>query len=449
MKKFLLLLLIPVLAFSYDRALAPVSGTSNSQLYSVSAALVIGEYSYGSGWPALPGVKQDADAVASALSSQGFQVTRSNNPTKQELISAVDSFMSRYGSDSRARILIYFAGHGHTLTENGSRTGYIVLKNAKDPSKDLNGFKNGSLKIDYFSDKAKAASARHTLFVFDSCFAGSIFQSMRSIPDYAAEMIKKKAREFITSGTDSQQVPDESVFRHRFIDGISGRADADGDGLVTGSELGMYVQQQVSNYSAGSQTPVFGKLKDTDGEFVFFAGGNAPVQQDTPQNSTALNSEKDRLIAIINKNPGSIEANNALKRLREIDKSLENMPPVESPERKDFVMTATSKKITYTPAPINYPFVVIAPVNADVQGHKLTAAFMLKASDTAKYKDIKLRSMMLGSVIGHKIEDAGISASDDMNTARIKIKAAAAKAVDFACPGCISEDPVLAGLKIK
>lgn len=460
MKRLVLFLfLVSVPAFAADRALTQASP---ADLYTTSAALVIGEYSYGGGWPALPGVKQDAAAVAQALSADGFTVLRSDNPTKQELISTVDSFMRRYGADAGARVLIYFAGHGHTITKDGEKTGYIVLRNAKDPSKDMDGFMAGSLPMDYFSAKAKSVPARHTLFIFDSCFSGTIFSAMRSIPDFMREMLEEKAREFITSGTEDQQVPDVSVFRQRFIDGINGQADGNGDGLVTGSELGMFVQQKVSDYSAGTQTPVFGKMKDADGEFVFFVNKNkkqnqqiAELKKPMPQKPLQQKpfkdmTEKDRLIAVISRNPESPQAYAAMKRLREIDPSMNNMPPVTAPERKDFEMSASSSVSTtsYYNGP-EYPFVIIAPVTAYVNGRTLTAAFRLRAADGASYRRMRRLAGDIRDAAGSNIENSGIGQAGSVPAARAGLRNAARQAVDSVCPGCLGAEPQIAGIRVR
>ena len=60
------------------------------------------------------------------------------------------------------------------------------------------------------------------------------------------------------------------------------RADADGDGYVTGAELGQFLETKVTNYSRGAQTPQYGKLRDPlldKGDFVFVLPKTAPRAQ--------------------------------------------------------------------------------------------------------------------------------------------------------------------------
>ena len=54
--------------------------------------------------------------------------------------------------------------------------------------------------------------SKHALFIFDSCFSGSLFNMSRSIPRIISEKTSKPVRQFITAGTSEQEVPDKSVF---------------------------------------------------------------------------------------------------------------------------------------------------------------------------------------------------------------------------------------------
>jgi hypothetical protein len=88
-------------------------------------------------------------------------------------------------------------------------------------------------------------------------------------------------RQFISAGTVDQQVPDESLFRQFFIKALAGDPDADrnGDGYVTGSELGQFLQEKITALSGGAQTPQYGKMADprlNRGEFVFTPSLSVP-----------------------------------------------------------------------------------------------------------------------------------------------------------------------------
>ncbi|NBO66304.1 MAG: formylglycine-generating enzyme family protein, partial [Acidobacteria bacterium] len=118
------------------------------------------------------------------------------------------------------------------------------------------------------------------MFIFDSCFAGTIFSRStgNSSGGKAPPLIMEKAalpvRQFITSGTAMQEVPDRSDFRLLLERAFDDRA-ADfypRDGYVTGEELGRYLAGQVASVSRGTQTPEYGKIKEVRlqrGDMVF------------------------------------------------------------------------------------------------------------------------------------------------------------------------------------
>ena len=251
-------------------------GDRELPLYEESHALIIGASRYTAGWPSLPGVKRDVGLVKEALARQGFTTRVVLDPTRQQFDDAVTQFVADYGQQLQARLLIYFAGHGHTLTTgDGRQLGYILPVDTPRPSPATGPFKGYAVSMTYVETIATQLESKHVLFVFDSCFSGSIFDAARSIPDVISEKTARPVRQFITAGTAEQTVPDTSVFRGQFIDGINGEADANGDGYVTGSELGEFLQSKVTNYTRRAQTPEYGKISRVGldkGDFVFDLG---------------------------------------------------------------------------------------------------------------------------------------------------------------------------------
>ena len=97
-------------------------------------ALVIGESEYTSGWKRLPGVKDDVAAVKKLFEELGFQVETIENATSRNLKIGIESFLNKYGYNPDARIILYFAGHGHTLIlSTNNKMGYIVPVDAPLP----------------------------------------------------------------------------------------------------------------------------------------------------------------------------------------------------------------------------------------------------------------------------------------------------------------------------
>lgn len=243
------------------------------ELYKESYALIIGASNYNNGWPVLAGVMKDIAEIKDILEDQGFSVTTVIDPNLMELRDAYRNFINKHGLDAENRLLIYFAGHGHTIrTAYGEEMGYIVPVDAPNPNKDKNAFLSNSMAMQQIEVFAKQIQSKHALFLFDACFSGSIFAISRAIPENISYKTAKPVRQFITSGSADETVPDESVFRSQFVAALQGEADVNEDGFVTGTELGEFLQEKVVNYSKGSQHPQYGKIRNPHldkGDFVF------------------------------------------------------------------------------------------------------------------------------------------------------------------------------------
>lgn len=215
-------------------------------LYRNSYALVVGVSNYTNGWPDLPNAVNDAREVRSELQKQGFSVTLLENPTAAQFKNRIEDFIASKGLDPHNRLLFYFAGHGHTIKKSyGGDIGYIVPADAPLPRVDRAGFLRKAISMENFNTYARNIDAKHALFLFDSCFSGSIFALSRAVPDAISYKTSQPVRQFITAGKEDEQVPDRSIFKSQFIAALQGEADKDRDGYVTGTEVGMFLQDKV------------------------------------------------------------------------------------------------------------------------------------------------------------------------------------------------------------
>lgn len=262
-------------------------------LYSGSYALIIGVNDYTNGWADLPDVVNDMVEVKKALEAQSFSVETISNPTRTQFDAKVRDFIARYGQTKDNRLLFYFSGHGHTLQTNDNRQrelGYIVPADAPLPRDDNVGiFKSYAVSMNEINNYAEQIEAKHVLFVFDSCFSGSIFKSRSGgIPEPIKDKTSEPVRQFITAGTEKQAVPAVSVFRRVFVNGLKGEADMNRDGYITGVELGEYLHNEVTAQSKRLQTPQHGKILNPDlnqGDFVFSLGGKIQTVALSPEDT--------------------------------------------------------------------------------------------------------------------------------------------------------------------
>ena len=259
------------------RGVAPIpvndAKGNNIILYKESHALIVGVSKYSDGWPMLPGVEKDIKLVDLALKNNGFNTIVLKNPSNESLKKNIENFINEHGREVDNRMLFYFAGHGHTIKLSfGEDMGYFVPADAPHPKLDKNGFLNKGLNMELMQVYAKQIQSKHAIFIFDSCFSGSFFSITRSVPANISYKTSQPVRQFITSGSANELVPDQSIFREQFIEAIEGKGDLDFDNYVTGSELGEFLQKNVINYSQGSQHPQYGKMRNPrldKGDFVF------------------------------------------------------------------------------------------------------------------------------------------------------------------------------------
>lgn len=274
------------------------SSASTGLDYDESHALIIGISRYTNGWPNLPGVVGDVKEVSAALQKQGFRVTVELDLKQAELDRALRVFVGTYGQRPKNRLVIYFAGHGHTLTtKDGRPLGYIVPADAPVPKEnDPGAFKSLAVSMSDIEKFAREIESKHALFVFDSCFSGSLFRVRSSgVPDSISAMTDRQVRQFITAGNEKQSVPDISIFRRQFVKALAGEADYDRDGFITGSELGYFLRVTVTDHSKKMQTPEAGKIRDpdlSDGDMVFVSPVGTQTRPTIPLPQTVYEENK-------------------------------------------------------------------------------------------------------------------------------------------------------------
>lgn len=241
-----------------------------ADIYERSFAVIIGIDDYDSR-PKLEYAVNAAMAVSQKLKKIGFDqvITIIDKEAVKERITNEIYNKLLMKAKPEDRVLIYFAGHVHTeVSSDESKNGYFIPSGA--PSTD---YKRTAIAIEQIKDFTyKNIQARHILFVMDACFSG--FGLKRSYDDSLLagdlkELATLKSVQIITAGGSGEHVKvinGKSLFTTFFLKALDGDADMDKDGIITGSELGAYLQPSVSSASYRKQTPLWGRLAGK-GEF--------------------------------------------------------------------------------------------------------------------------------------------------------------------------------------
>ncbi len=127
-------------------------------------ALVIGNHAYHSPLSKLIGAGNDAQAVATLLREQGYQVDQLDNADRSAMVGALNRLI--VSSEPEDSVLVFYAGHGYI--HPGSSVGYWIPTDANvdDPRGWLS-------NIDIARFLANIP-ARQLLLVSDSCFSGAL-----------------------------------------------------------------------------------------------------------------------------------------------------------------------------------------------------------------------------------------------------------------------------------
>nr|MDZ8021764.1 caspase family protein [Nostoc sp. SerVER01] len=246
---------------------------------SLVVAIGINEYVH---WQKLKNAVQDAIGFQQVLIDKlGFTAPIPPLLDSAATKSAIESLIEEQLRDvleENDSLVLFFAGHGHTRVEELSETGFVVPVDARRPnSKEYWG---DYIRISHWLQEIAELPARHILVILDSCHSGFALgeaaKSFRDTVRFHKDISSRRSRKVITSAQreqpalDGGPIPGHSLFTGTLINGFNwGVADLDGNGLITSSELGLFIQQKVGQASESAQTPDFGSFYHDDrGEMV-------------------------------------------------------------------------------------------------------------------------------------------------------------------------------------
>lgn len=283
-------------------AVQPAVTAASAAGYSDSWAIVIGIDDYAK-WPKLQYAVRDAKAIRETLIGKfGFAndhvVSLENKEaTRNGILSAFHDKLAHAGMKKNDRLFVFFAGHGATRQlSSGRDLGYIVPVDS-DPAQ----IATDAIPMTELQNIAESVTAKHALFIMDACYSGLGLTRGAGNANFLRDNGKRLGRQMLTAGGADQLVADggpngHSVFTWALLQGLNGKGDLNGDGLITATELAAYVAPAVA--AASHQTPAFGSLPGSEGgDFIFELPSETEfLSADTkqlPSEAIALNSKLD------------------------------------------------------------------------------------------------------------------------------------------------------------
>jgi hypothetical protein len=248
------------------------------EVYASSRALVVGIWDFDDfkSFPKFEGAKIRADVAAmdAALKVNGFTVhklsTSTGRVTREQILDALTSLVSETGENDR--LFIYFSTHGFPDPED-SGEGYLATSDCFQ-SKPL----ARCIKLSELEEHAKRAlnrKARQVLFAVDSCFSGLgiVRKNASTVPDLSRIAVPQGVF-MLTAGMATQVAQIDpslsmSTFTYYLSEGLRGKADIMRQGgVITLSELYLYVQYEVARKTGSKQIPMLGRMRG-EGEMIF------------------------------------------------------------------------------------------------------------------------------------------------------------------------------------
>lgn len=177
------------------------------------------------------------------------------------------------------RVLIFFSGHGITIDTGDEKQkqglGFLVPVDG-ETDKPF----STCISMDVISQFSQRLPAKQVLFIVDACKSGLVLyrnkgDNKKKNTNAWIQSFLTDARQAMTATKSDQPAQmismyQQSVYTHFLIEGLKGKADSSGDGVISLLELHGYVRDKVILATDNKQTPQMGRIRDGgEGEFFF------------------------------------------------------------------------------------------------------------------------------------------------------------------------------------
>ena len=166
-------------------------------------------------------------------------------------------------------VIVYFAGHGATERDMMSPDGDGLEKYLLPYGADPNDLYASALPMREISHIFHRIQSERLVFIVDSCYSGasggrtvSLAGIRASLSDAYLDRIAGGKGRIILTASGANEVSSENeelhhgIFTYYLLEGLRGKADTDGDGLITVDEIYGYVSKRVPQATGQEQHPV-------------------------------------------------------------------------------------------------------------------------------------------------------------------------------------------------
>jgi len=176
-------------------------------------------------------------------------------------------------------VIIFYAGHGAVETDPVDRDGDGFEKYLLPYDASLGDLYSTAIAMEEIKTIFQRIHAERVIFIADTCYSGAsggrtmlASKSRATLSETFFERISQGKGRVIISACSANEISKEDdnlkhgIFSYYLIDGLKGKADNDGDGIITVSELFSFLSRKVPEASGQDQHPVM--KGETEGELV-------------------------------------------------------------------------------------------------------------------------------------------------------------------------------------
>ena len=198
--------------------------------------------------------------------------------TKDNIESLLGTHIKRKASKDDS-VIIFYAGHGAVETDPGNPDGDGFEKYLLPYNADLNDLYSSSISMDDVKKIFQRIQSERLIFIADTCYSGAsggrtmlAYKTRATLSEKFFERISKGKGRVIISACSANEISKEDdslkhgIFSFYLLEGLKGKADFDGDEIITVSELFSFLSRKVPEASGQDQHPV--RKGETEGELV-------------------------------------------------------------------------------------------------------------------------------------------------------------------------------------
>ncbi|MDY6901071.1 MAG: EAL domain-containing protein [Cyanobacteriota bacterium] len=229
-------------------------------------ALLIGVSEYDYELNSLPGSLKDVDAMQRVLQHPDMGDFCANNikvlknPQIPDMGMEIEKIFSN--CQKYDLVLLYFSGHG--IKDDNGNLYLASSQTCKHPNGQL--ITSSTVAASFVHKVMDKSPSRRQVIILDCCFSGAFARGMRVKNDGHIDIKNQlggEGRAILTSSTSTQysfeeQASNHSIYTRFLVEGIeNGKADMDGDGLISINELHEYTRTRMQEVAPKSKPEIY------------------------------------------------------------------------------------------------------------------------------------------------------------------------------------------------